>query len=539
MVSGDFWVLAAMLLYFVVVLVIGLSYSKRANKSTSDYFLGGRTLGPWLTALSAGASDMSGYLLMGLPGLAYFTGASEAGWTAVGLALGTFLNWTIVAKRIHLYSVRLGNVITLPEFYSKRVKRDDNIVSTIAAIIIFIFFSIYVGSCFVTVGKLFNMLFGINYLTMVILGAFIVFLYTLLGGYLSVCVTDFIQGLLMFAALAIVLVGTIAWAGGVENAANFLKDIPGFLSATESASPILTVTGEQMQEAGVPFFGEPKQFGAIAIISALSWGLGYFGMPHILIRFFGIRSTKDIKASRIIGLTWASISLICAVGIGLIGRSVFPTSLATASASENIFILCSQMILPSFLCGIVVSGILAASMSSSSSYLLMAGASIAENIFRGLIKKDATEDQVMVVARITLVLVFLFGILVAADQNSTIFMVVAYAWAGLGASFGPLTLCSLYYRRLNRAGAIAGMLSGTAVVLIWKNFLTPLGGIFEIYELLPAFIVSLLCIIIVSRLTKAPDRWVLDAFDDYTETHEMEEIREEVEAELAKDSSNK
>ncbi len=534
MVEGDFWVLFAMLVYFIVVLTIGFVYAKRSNSSTSEYFIGGRKVGPWLTALSAEASDMSGYLLMGLPGLAYFTGASDAGWTAVGLAIGTYLNWKFVAKRLRMYSVKAGNAITLPGFYSKRFNDEKNIVSTIAALIILVFFCVYVGSCFVTCGKLFNTLFGLDYLTMMCLGAIIVFLYTLVGGYLSVVATDFVQGCLMFFALVVVLVGSVTMAGGVENVVAFLNDIPGFLSGVQIAVPVTGADGAQIMNDNAPLFDVPAEYGLLSIVSMLAWGLGYFGMPQVLVRFMGIRSAEEIKQSRIIAVTWVVVSLFAAICIGLVGRAAIPTMFATNSAAENVFIVLSQIMLPSFMCGIVVSGILAASMSSSSSYLLIAGSSVAENIFRGVIKKDATDGQVMIVARVTLIVVFLIGILVAADENSVIFFVVSYAWAGLGASFGPLTLCCLYWRRTTKEGAIAGMIAGTATVLIWHNLLAPLGGIFGIYELLPAFIVSFLAIFIVSKLTPEPSQDVLDTFDHYmdvTDTDERQAALDSIEVE--------
>lgn len=519
MISNDFWVVLAMLIYFVVVLTIGFVYAKRSNSSTSEYFLGGRGVGPWLTALSAEASDMSGWLLMGLPGVAYFTGASDAMWTAIGLAIGTYLNWKLVAKRLRKYSEK-ADAITLPEFYSKRFHDHKNIVSTVAALIIMVFFCVYVGSCFVTCGKLFATLFGLDYGTMMVLGAIVVFLYTLVGGYLSVVVTDFVQGTLMFFALAVVFIGSIAWAGGVDNTVAFLQSIPGFLSGTQIAVPLVDEAGKQMVENGTPLFGAPAEYPVITIASMLAWGLGYFGMPQVLVRFMSIRSAEEVTKSRIIAVVWCVVSLACAICIGLVGRAIIPTDFATQSAAENVFIVLSQMILPPFMCGVVVSGIFAASMSSSSSYLLIAGSSVAENIFRGVIKKDATDNQVMIVARLTLVAVFLFGIFVAYDENSSIFGVVSYAWAGLGASFGPLTLCSLYWKRTTMQGALAGMLVGTASVLIWHNFVKPLGGVFGIYELLPAFILSLLAIIIVSKLTPEPSSEVKAEFDGYMKLEE-------------------
>lgn len=517
MSSGDIWVLVAMVIYFIVVLAIGFAYAKRSNSSTSEYFLGGRKVGPWLTALSAEASDMSGYLLMGLPGVAYFTGASDAGWTAVGLAIGTYLNWKFVAKRLRQYSVAAGDAITVSGFFSKRFHDGKNILATVSSLIILVFFCVYVGSCFVTCGKLFHTLFGFDYATMMVIGAIIVFCYTLVGGYLSVVATDFVQGVLMFFALAVVVIGSLTWMGDVENVAAILQAIPGFLSGTEVAAPVLDDMGNQLVKDGAPVFGDAGQYGALSIASTMAWGLGYFGMPQILVRFMGIRSVEEVKRSRIIAVTWVVIALFCAIGIGLVGRTVVPTEFATQSAAENIFIVLSRMMLPAFLCGIVVSGILAASMSSSSSYLLITGSSVAEDIFRGVIKKDATDKQVMLVARLTLVVVFLFGIFVAWDENSSIFGVVSYAWAGLGASFGPLMLCSLYWRRTNMQGALAGMISGAAMVLLWHNLIKPLGGVFGIYELLPAFIVSLLAIVIVSKLTPPPSDEVLYEFDHYTE----------------------
>ena len=517
MITHDFWVLLAMLIYFIVVVVIGFVYAKRSNQSTENYFLGGRKLGPWLTALSAEASDMSGWLLMGLPGVAYFTGASDAMWTAIGLAIGTYLNWKFVAKRLRKYSEVANNSITLPDFFSNRFHDKKNVLMTIAALIILLFFCIYVGSCFVTCGKLFATLFGLDYATMMVLGALIVFLYTFVGGYLSVCTTDLIQGSIMICALVIVFVGSVASAGGIDNTVAFLQSIPGFLSGTEIASPILDAQGKQVIEDGQPLFGSALDYGAITIVSGLVWGLGYFGMPQVLVRFMSVSHSSQIKKARIIATIWVVVSLSAAVCIGLVGRAVIPTQFLTQASAENIFIVLSELILPSFVCGLVVSGIFAASMSSSSSYLLISGSAVAENIFRGLIKKDATDSQVMIVARITLVVVLLFGIAIALDENSSIFQVVSYAWAGFGASFGPLILLSLYWRRTNLPGAVAGMIVGAATVLIWNTFIKPLGGIFAIYELLPAFVLSLIAIVVVSLLTKEPPKEVTDEFDSYME----------------------
>ena len=474
--ANDFWILLAMVIYFAAMLSIGFIYSKRSNSSSKEYFAGGRGVGPWLTALSAEASDMSGWLLMGLPGLAYFTGAADPMWTAVGLALGTYLNWKLVPRRLRRYSVVTDDAITIPDFFAKRFHDKKGVVSTIAAVIILVFFSVYVGSCFVTVGKLFATLFGFDYHVMMIIGAVVVFVYTV----------------------------------------EFLRAIPGYLSGTQVAAPKLDpATGQQLVEAGKAVFGAPSDYGIITIISMLAWGLGYFGMPQVLVRFLSIRSVEEVRKSRIIATSWCVISLGCAVCIGLVGRAMMPTELLTSTDAETIFIVLAQTLLPSFMCGVVVSGIFAASMSSSSSYLIIGASAMGENIFRGLLHRKATDKQVMIVARVTLVVMFLFGILVAYDQNSSIFQVVSYAWAGLGASFGPLMLCSLYWRRANKAGAVAGMLSGTAAVLIWHNLVKPLGGVFAIYELLPAFIISLLFIVVVSLLTAKPNKRMLYEFDHY------------------------
>ncbi len=527
--SGDALVMLAILIYFIVVVTIGFIYAKRSNSSTSEYFLGGRKVGPWFTALSAEASDMSGYLLMGMPGLAYFCGASDVGWTAIGLAIGTYLNWLLVAKRLRKYSVVAGDSITLPGFFSNRFHDTKNIVSTIAAIIILIFFCVYCGSCFVTCGKLFNSLFGWPYVYMMIFGAVIVFLYTMVGGYLSVVATDFVQGCLMFCALVVVFVGSITMAGGIDNTVAFLSDIPGYLSMTSMATPVADADGVQVVQGGQPLFeAEPTPYGLLTIVSTMSWGLGYFGMPQVLVRFMGIRNENEVKTSRRIAIVWVIISMFSAVMIGMIGRAVLPADLLTQSAAESIFIVLSQIMLPSFFCGLVVSGILAASMSSASSYLLITGSSVAENIFRGIFKKDATDNQVLIVSRITLAAVLLFGVWIAWDENSVIFNVVSYAWAGLGASFGPLVLFCLYWRRTTKEGAIAGMVTGAAMVLIWHNLIKPMGGVFGIYELLPAFLCSCLAIWLVSMATKQPEQAVLDEFDHYMDEEPTERNLETV-----------
>lgn len=519
MSAHDIQVIAAMALYFIVVLSVGFFYLRKSNANTESYFLGGRGLGPWLTALSAEASDMSGWLLMGLPGVAYFTGASDAMWTAIGLAIGTYLNWLLVAKRLRKYSEVANNSITLPDFFSNRFHDGKRVLMGVAAVIILFFFCIYCGSCFVTCGKLFSTLFGFDYVTMMILGALVVFVYTFVGGYLSVCTTDLIQGTIMVCALVIVFVGSIGMAGGVENTVTFLQSIPGFLSATHTANPTLGDDGRQLVENGLPVFGEALVYGsgAVTIIGCLAWGLGYFGMPQVLVRFMSARHSSEIKLSRRIATIWVVVSLASAVCIGLIGRAAMPTQFLTASASENVFIVLAQVMLPAFICGLVVSGIFAATMSSSSSYLLIAGSAISQNLYKGIVNKDATEAQCMFVSRVALTLILVFGILISLDQDSSIFKVVSYAWAGFGSSFGPLMLCSLYWRRTNKQGALAGMVVGALTVILWNMFVKPLGGWFGIYELVPGFLFALIAIVVVSKLTPEPEPEVYDEFDHYME----------------------
>ncbi|MDR2671703.1 MAG: sodium/proline symporter [Coriobacteriales bacterium] len=514
MENNDVFVLVAMLLYVLVILGIGFFYTRRSNSSPDEYFLGGRKLGPWVAAMSAEASDMSGWLLMGLPGVAYFFGASDAVWTAVGLALGTYLNWRFVAKLLRKYSEKVG-AITIPDFFSNRFHDKKKILMTVASLLILVFFSIYVGSCFVTTGKLFNALFGWPYFTMMVIGGVFVFLYTLLGGFLAESVSDLLQGCVMILSLVIILIGGVAMAGGVENVVAFVQSIPGFGSLTQMANPILDANETQVVVAGAPQFASPTEYGIITIISTMAWGLGYFGMPQVLLRFMAIRSTKDIGRSRRIATTWCVVSLFSAVAIGLVGRTLLPADLLTSTSAETIFISLSTLLMPAFLAGIMMSGILAATMSSSDSYMLIASSAIAKNLFAGLFKKDATDRQILMVARLVMVAILLFGIFVAADENSSIFQVVAYAWAGFGAAFGPLMLCSLFWRRTNLAGAMAGMISGGAMVFIWRNLIKPLGGVFGIYELLPAFIVGLAVLVAVSLLTKPPTPEVLEDFDTY------------------------
>ena len=506
-------ILIAMIIYMAAVIGIGLVYAKRANKNSEAYFLGGRSLGPWVTAMSAEASDMSGWLLMGLPGVAYWYGLADAFWTAFGLAVGTYLNWLFVSKRLRRYSVRANNSITLPEFFSNRFRENKKTIMLLSAAFILIFFTAYASSCFVTCGKLFSTVFGADYVSMMILGAVFVLAYTLLGGFLAESASDFMQAIVMIVALTVIVVLGTVNAGGFGQVFANAKEIPGFLEFFGLATPALDATGTQIVENGKPLFGAASDYGILTVCSMMAWGLGYFGMPQVLLRFMAIRREDELKRSRRIAMIWVGISLAVAVFIGIVGRQVFPTAHLTKSAAENIFITMSTSYLPPIIAGFVMAGILAATISSSDSYLLIAASAFAKNIFQGICKKNASEKQVMWVSRLTLLVLAMVGILLALDEKSIIFDIVSFAWAGFGATFGPLMLFSLFWKRINKPGAIAGMVSGAAMVFLWKLVISKLGGVFAIYELLPAFVFSSICIVVVSLLTKAPSQEVLEDFE--------------------------
>ena len=511
--AGTIQILIAMMVYMGIVIGIGVAYASRANQNSEEYFLGGRSLGPWVTAMSAEASDMSGWLLMGLPGVAYWCGLADAAWTAIGLAVGTYINWLVVSKRLRRYSVRAGNAITLPEFFSNRFRENKKIIMTFAAFFILIFFTVYASSCLVTCGKLFSTLFGASYISMMILGAVFVLVYTILGGFLAESASDFMQSIVMIVALAVILIVGITKAGGFAAVVANAQSIPGFFEFFGLAAPQLNAAGEQVVEAGKPLFGAAKNYGLLTICSTMAWGLGYFGMPQVLLRFMAIRDESELSRSRRIAMIWVIISLGVAVIIGIVGRALFPTTHLTASGAENIFITLATSYLPALLAGFVMAGILAATISSSDSYLLIAASAVAKNIYQGLVKKNATDKQVMTISRITLLVITLIAVVIALDENSVIFRIVSFAWAGFGATFGPLMLFSLFWKRTNRAGAVAGMISGAGMVFLWKLVISKLGGAFAIYELLPAFIFSCIVIVVVSLLTAPPSKEVQDDFD--------------------------
>jgi sodium/proline symporter len=510
--GGNIQILIAMALYISVVIGIGIFYAKRASESSDNYLIGGRSLGPWVVAMGAEASDMSGWLLMGLPGVAYWYGLSDAAWTAIGLGIGTYLNWLFVAKRLRNYSHAAGDSITIPDFFSNRYKEKKKVLSVIAAVFILVFFSVYAASCFVTVGKLFSTLFGTSYVLMMILGAVFVVCYTFIGGFLAESASDFMQGIVMIIALSAVLIAGISSAGGISQVIQNAQEIPGFFEFFGMAQPALE-NGVQKVVGGSPVFGDAAGYGLLTIISTLSWGLGYFGMPQVLLKFMSINDSENLKFSRRIATVWVAISLTAAVAIGIIGRILFPTELLTQSASESIFIVLSTHFFPPLVAGIVMAGILAATISSSDSYLLIAASAFSKSIYQGILKKDATDRQVLNMSRITLVIIAIIAVIIAMDENSVIFTVVSFAWAGFGATFGPIMLFSLFWKRTTREGAIAGMLAGGATVFIWKLVIKQLGGVFGIYELFPAFVVSCAVILIVSLMTKEPSSEITEEFE--------------------------
>ena len=513
--SGDtIQILIAMIAYMLVVVGIGLFFAKRAQANSENYFLGGRSLGPWVAAMSAEASDMSGWLLMGLPGLAYWSGIADSLWTAIGLGVGTYLNWLLVAKRLRQYSTVAGNSITVPDFLSNRYHESKKVILGIAAIFILIFFTVYAGSCFVTCGKLFSTLFDADYHLMMIIGAVFVLVYTFIGGFLAESASDFMQAIVMiFALLTIVITGTIH-AGGLNAVLDNAKEIPGYFSLTQTATPVVNEAGVQAVSGGAPLFGEAGSYGLLTILSTLSWGLGYFGVPQVLLRFIAIRRAGELKKSRRIATVWVVISLSAAVMIGVIGRAMLPTAHLTASDAENIFSSMASVLMHPLFAGVVMAGILAATISSSDSYLLIAASALAKNIYQGILRRDASDKQVMRVSRITLLAVALVGMVIALDEDSVIFTIVSFAWAGFGATFGPLMLFSLFWKRTNRAGAIAGMIGGGVMVFVWNLLVRPLGGVWDIYELLPAFLFSCLCIVVTSLLTAPPSQEIQREFDE-------------------------
>ena len=505
MTSEQIYMLIAIAVYLAGMLLIGIWCSKK-NKTAGDFYLGGRKLGPFVTAMSAEASDMSSWLLMGLPGLAYLTGVADAGWTAIGLAVGTYINWLIVAKRLRRYSKIANDSITIPDFFKNRYRDNSRTLLCLSALVILVFFVPYTASGFAACGKLFSSLFGIDYFWAMILSAIVIVGYTITGGFLAASTTDFIQSIVMTVALFVVVGFGVSVAGGFEAVFENAKALPGYLSITATYSPAS---------------GAAQSYPILNIISTFAWGLGYFGMPHILLRFMAIDDEKKLPLSRRIASVWVIITLAVGVLIGVIGVSMtsvgaLPTLDGTSSETIVIQIanlLSKNGVLAALLAGTILAGILASTMSTADSQLLAASSSMSENLLKGVFGLKLSEKKTMLTARLTLVVIAVIAMFIAQDPNSSVFGIVSFAWAGFGASFGPVMLFSLFWKRTTRWGALAGMLSGGAMVFIWKFLLSPLGGAFAIYELLPAFLTACILIVVVSLLTKAPDKEIIAEFE--------------------------
>ena len=501
-------IIVTIIIYLGIMIGIGIFFSTKGDSSAEGFYLGGRKLGPLVAAMSAEASDMSSWLLMGLPGVAYISGLADASWTAIGLAVGTYLNWLFVAKKLRRYSVKI-NAITVPEFFSKRFHDRRNVLSLIAALVIVIFFVPYTASGFKAVGTLVNTLFGIEYHIAMLVGAAIIVLYTILGGFLAVSTTDLIQSIVMTIALAVMVFYGTYLAGGWGAVADNAKSLSGYLSLN-SLHDVAT--------------GGSSSYGVLTICSTLAWGLGYFGMPHIILRFMAIRDEKEIKTSRRIASVWVVISMSVAILIGIIGNAVSKAgkveTFTKSSESETIIIKLADLLskngfMAAIVAGLVLAGILACTMSTADSQLLTAGSAISKNFFQDFCRIKMKDSTSTIIARVVIGVVAVAAVVLAWNPDSSVFTIVSFAWAGFGGAFGAVMLFSLFWKRMNFAGALAGMISGGAMVFIWKFIIRVQFAktILNIYELLPAFITSCLFIVIVSLVSKKPSAEIVAEFE--------------------------
>ena len=493
--TGSIIVLITIFVYLVGMVLIGVYYGKR-NSSTSEFYLGGRTLGPYVTAMSAEASDMSSYLLMGIPGLAYLSGMAHAGWTIAGLAIGTYFNWLFTAQRLRRYT-HITDSFTFPQFLSHRFHEEKNVLAAIGAVVIVIFFVPYTASGFAACGKLFHSLFGVDYMIAMIVSALVIVGYTILGGFRAVTTTDLIQSVVMSIALVAVLAYGIGVAGGwgavVENA----RSLSGYLTMAAS------------HDAAA---GTAASYSLLDIVSTMAWGLGYFGMPHILLRFMAIEDEKKLVLSRRIASVWVVIAMTASIVIGVVGLGMTKAGaleFLSGSSSETLIVRIASLIaqhgvLAAVLAGLILAGILAATMSTADSQMLAAASSVSQNILQEFGHMKLTEKQSLFAARLTIICVSVVGVVLARDPDSSVFGIVSFAWAGFGGAFGAVVLCALFWKRCNWQGALAGMLCGGLMVFVWKYLISPLGGVFGIYELLPAFLFSLAACVVVSLATPAP-----------------------------------
>ena len=507
MTTAQFLIVSTIVGYLIGMLLIGFYFSRKGGSGSSDeFYIGGRGLGPLVTAMSAEASDMSSWLLMGLPGLAYLTGIAEVGWTAIGLAVGTYLNWLIVARRLRRYSASIG-AITVPDFFSRRYHDKKHTLSIAAAVIILVFFIPYTASGFKAVGTLFNSLFGVDYHTAMIVGAIIIVGYTALGGFLAVSTTDMVQSIFMSIALIVVVFFGIRQAGGMDLVMDNARTLPGYLNIYQGYDPAT---------------GAASSYSLLSIASTMAWGLGYFGMPHILLRFMAIREEKELNLSRRIASVWVVISMAVAVFIGIIGYSIslagkIPT-LTTSSDSETVIVKIADLmsqhgVIFAIFAGIILAGILAATMSTADSQLLTAASSVSQDLLQDVMGIKMNEKKQLRIARLTVLGIALIALVLAWNPNSSVFRIISFAWAGFGAAFGPTMLLALFWKRSNRNGALAGIIAGGAMVFIWKYLIAPMGGVLAIYELLPAFVIALIVNVIVSLATPAPDASVTAEFE--------------------------
>ncbi|MCR9300059.1 sodium/proline symporter PutP [Vibrio fluvialis] len=480
--ENSFAITTTFIVYLILMLAIGV-YAYQRTKNSADYFLGGRSLGPWPAALSAGASDMSGWLLLGLPGYAYVAGI-EAFWLAGGLLVGTWANWLITAKRLRTYSITT-DALTLPEFLSRRFNDNSKLIQTISAFFILLFFLFYTSSGLVAGGKLFETVFGLDYSTAVIVGTVCVVSYTLFGGFLAVSWTDLVQGLLMAAALMIVPIA--AMNGGFTKLDNDLLAI----------NPQLLTMWNDVK-------GQPLS--AVAIVSLVAWGLGYFGQPHILARFKATRSNKDLTTARRIAVIWTGLSMAGAMLVGLVGL-IYVTNDGSIQLDdgEKIFMLLVNAIFHPVMAGILLAAILAAIMSTADSQLLVSSSALAEDFYKQVYKKDATSEEIVRVGRAAVIIISIIALILAMTPDSSVLGLVSYAWAGFGAAFGPALVLSLYWSRMNRNGALAGIVIGGITIVVWKQLS---GGWYDVYEIVPGIIFSTIAIVAVSLLTGEPEEAV-------------------------------
>ncbi|XVG96117.1 sodium/proline symporter [Eubacteriales bacterium KG127] len=506
MTIHQFYMMISIGIYLMAMLWVGIYYSKK-NENAADFYLGGRTLGPFVTAMSAEASDMSSWLLMGLPGVAYLSGAANAAWTGIGLAIGTYINWLVVAKRIRTYSHHL-DAITIPDFFSKRYHDDKNIMNLVSALIIIVFFIPYTASGFAACGKLFHSLFGVDYFVAMIISAAVIVGYTALGGFLAASTTDLIQSIVMSISMVVILTFGVTKAGGIDAVISNAESMAGYLS---------------LSKTHIAETGTAGSYSIFSTLSTLAWGLGYFGMPHILLRFMAIGDKQKLTLSRRIATVWVFISLGVAILIGIVGSAMTSAGeipVLKGSESETIIIavaklLSSHGIVLALLAGLILAGILAATMSTSDSQLLAASSSVSQNIFHDFFGLRMSEKKSMLISRLTVVFISIIGIIIARNPESSVFEIVSFAWAGFGATFAPTVLCALFWKRSNKTGVLAGMLVGAITIFIWKYLVRPLGGGFDIYELLPAFVLAIATIVIVSMATEKPGKAIEDEFDKY------------------------